>query len=67
MELLVLNMVIATIAKMEDSMESLKADFYKFEKGNDSAGRRMRKTCSELSKACKEIRVDVQSVRSRRK
>ena len=43
------------------------ADAEKFDRGNDAAGRRIRKACMEVSRACKDIRAQVQLIRNDRK
>ena len=56
--------------QLNDMIEALQAaavDMARFEGGNDAAGRRVRKVCAEVGKACKGIRADVQEVRNRRK
>ncbi len=42
-------------------------DAEKFDRGNDAAGRRIRKACMEVSRACKNVRTEVQSIRNHRK
>ena len=44
-----------------------KADAAKFDKGNDAAGRRVRKACMEVSRTCKDVRASVQETRNSRK
>ncbi len=41
-------------------------DSAKFDKGNDAAGRRVRKACMEATRACKAIRAEVQEIRNSR-
>ncbi|MAT38440.1 MAG: histone H1 [Ectothiorhodospiraceae bacterium] len=49
-----------------DLMESFKPDFEKFyEKGNKSAGTRVRKHMNELKKIAQEIRLEVQDIKNR--
>ena len=62
--------VLAMSDQLNDMIEALQAaavDMARFEGGNDAAGRRVRKVCAEVGKACKGIRADVQEVRNRRK
>ena len=47
--------------KMIEALESAKKDAEKCEKGNASAGRRLRKVALDISKECKALRADVMS------
>jgi hypothetical protein len=48
--------------KLKDLVTELEADFSKFyEKGNKTAGTRVRKGCQDIKNLCQEIRVDVSS------
>lgn len=55
------------IDALSGKLECCKEDAEKFAKGNDAAGRRIRKCLMELSKACKELRVVIQDERNARK
>ena len=47
--------------KMIEALEGAKKDAEKCEKGNASAGRRLRKVALEISKECKALRADAMS------
>lgn len=50
------------IEKMEALLAEMKADGDKFyNSGNKAAGTRVRKSAMDISKLCKEVRVDVQN------
>jgi len=49
------------LEKMIEVLEAAKKDAEKCERGNASAGRRLRKIALEVSKECKELRADVMS------
>tara|TARA_R100001082_G_C4219818_1_gene98717 strand:+ start:162 stop:350 length:189 start_codon:yes stop_codon:yes gene_type:complete len=49
------------IDKMIEALEEAKKDAEKCEKGNASAGRRLRKVALQVSKECKVLRADVMS------
>lgn len=53
--------------RMIEALQSAAADMARFEGGNDAAGRRVRKVCAEVGKACKSVRASVQEVRNSRK
>ncbi|MBD3345067.1 MAG: histone H1 [Chitinivibrionales bacterium] len=43
-----------------DEMESLKAEYEKFERGNKSAGTRARKSLQTIKKIAQDLRVEIQ-------
>jgi len=46
--------------QLKDLVDSLEDDFSKFyEKGNKSAGTRVRKGCQDVKNLCQDIRVNV--------
>lgn len=48
--------------KLKGLVAELEADFSKFyEKGNKTAGTRVRKGCQDIKNLCQEIRVDISS------
>lgn len=49
--------------KLEQALESLRVEFEKFQRGNNSAGTRARKCCQEVKKAAQEIREEIQEKR----
>ena len=49
------------------SLEEAQADAEKFERGNDSAGKRVRACLMDVTKACKELREAIQNERNIRK
>ena len=55
------------VARVSGIMENAVVDAAKFDSGNDAAGKRLRKACMEVVRACKSIRADVQEVRNNRK
>ena len=57
----------ADLLEMIEGLQSAVEDLERFERGNDAAGRRVRKVCSEVAKSCKGIRVSVQEIRNHRK
>ena len=57
----------ADLLEMIEGLQRAVEDMDRFEKGNDAAGRRVRKVCSEVAKSCKGIRVSVQEIRNNRK
>ena len=52
------------IAKLDELVETIKADWEKFDAGNKSAGTRVRKACQDLKKLAQDIRVDVQNIKN---
>ena len=50
-----------------EQLRHASVDGKKFDSGNDAAGRRVRKACMEVSRACKDIRAQVQEIRNLRK
>ena len=49
-----------TQEQLKDLVDSLEDDFSKFyEKGNKSAGTRVRKGCQDVKNLCQDIRVNV--------
>ena len=52
------------IAKLDELVETIKADWEKFDGGNKSAGTRVRKACQDLKKLAQDIRVDVQNIKN---
>lgn len=52
------------IKKIVAEMEN---DVTKFEGGTNAAGGRVRKFCQEIKKACQALRLDVQSMKEKRK
>ena len=51
--------------ELRDLVASFEKDFIKFyDKGNKSAGTRVRKTMNELKKKAQEIRKEVQEIKS---
>ena len=59
--------MITELNQMIEALQGAADDMARFEGGNDAAGRRVRKVCAEVGKACKGIRADVQSIRNDRK
>ena len=55
------------ISALAEKLECCKLDAEKFERGNDSAGKRIRACLMELSKASKELRAAIQEERNSRK
>lgn len=55
------------LLEMIEGLQQAVEDMDRFEGGNDAAGRRVRKVCSEVAKSCKGIRVSVQELRNDRK
>ena len=55
------------LLEMIEGLQRAVEDMDRFEGGNDAAGRRVRKVCSEVAKSCKGIRVSVQELRNDRK
>jgi hypothetical protein len=55
------------LTKIHESLTEALKDADKFDKGNDTAGRRLRKTALEASKALGQLRKDVQETRNERK
>lgn len=54
--------------EMRDMLNSFEKDFVKFyEKGNKSAGTRIRKSMNELKKKAQEIRKEVQEIKAQAK
>ena len=49
------------LSEMIEALEAAKKDAEKCERGNASAGRRLRKVVLEISKECKSLRADVMS------
>ncbi|MDQ3020985.1 MAG: histone H1 [Bacteroidota bacterium] len=53
---------------LSDILESMKADIEKFyQKGQNAAGTRLRKSLNDLRKKAAEIRKDIQDERTKRK
>jgi uncharacterized coiled-coil DUF342 family protein len=56
------------IQELRDLINSFEKDFVKFyEKGNKSAGTRVRKSMNELKKKAQEIRKEVQDIKAQAK
>ena len=54
--------------ELRDLMNSYEKDFIKFyEKGNKSAGTRVRKEMNELKKKAQEIRKEIQEIKAKAK
>jgi len=49
------------LEEMIEQLEEARKDAEKCERGNASAGRRLRKSALEVAKLCKELRADVMS------
>lgn len=60
-------MIESRVTSLNNLLSNAVADAAKFDAGNDAAGRRLRKACMEVGRACKSIRADVQEVRNNRK
>jgi len=55
-----------TFEKMQALLESLKPDITKvFEKGNSSAGTRVRQAMQDLKKMAQDLRVEVQDAKKK--
>jgi hypothetical protein len=53
------------IQELRDLIDTFEKDFVKFyEKGNKSAGTRVRKSMNELKKKAQEIRKEVQEIKA---
>ena len=52
-----------TIQKVKNLVESLSFDYDKFEKGNKTAGTRVRKTSQELKELLKNLRGEILDAR----
>jgi hypothetical protein len=53
------------IQELRDLIDTFEKDFVKFyEKGNKSAGTRVRKSMNELKKKAQEIRKEVQDIKA---
>lgn len=57
----------AQLQSLIDKLTGSLEDATKFDKGNDSAGARVRKTLQEVVHGCKEARASVQATRTARK
>jgi cytochrome c556 len=56
------------LQELKDLVASFEKDFTKFyDKGNKSAGTRVRKSMNELKKKAQEIRKDVQEIKAQAK
>ena len=56
------------LQEMRDMLNTFEKDFVKFyEKGNKSAGTRIRKYMNELKKKAQEIRKEVQDIKAQAK
>lgn len=54
--------------KLVAAVNEMQADFDKFfDKGNGAAGTRVRKSCQELIKLCKEVRNEVTAAKNAKK
>lgn len=54
--------------KLVAAVNEMQADFDKFfDKGNGAAGTRVRKSCQELIKLCKEFRNEVTALKNAKK
>ncbi len=60
-------MIEAQVSELLSVLNNAVADAAKFDRGNDAAGRRLRKACMEVARACKSMRADIQEVRNNRK
>ncbi len=60
-------MIEAQVSELLSVLSNAVADAAKFDRGNDAAGRRLRKACMEVARACKSMRADIQEVRNNRK
>lgn len=56
-----------TLQAIIDSLTASKADAESFDSGNDSAGRRLRKTCQDAKTSLQDLRLAVQAERTSRK
>ena len=54
-----------SLQKLVDEVELLKAEYEKFERGNKSAGTRSRKYLQNIKKIAQEIRVQIQSAKTK--
>ena len=54
------------LSALSEELANAVSDGEKFEKGNDAAGRRIRKTLMSVTKACKELRTVIQEERNAR-
>lgn len=52
------------ISYLQDQIDSLRKEDIKFDKGNKSAGTRMRKTLQALISASKEMRKQIQTIKN---
>lgn len=56
------------LTELRDLLNSFEKDFIKFyEKGNKSAGTRVRKEMNELKKKAQEIRKEIQEIKAKAK
>lgn len=56
------------IQELRDMIDTFEKDFVKFyEKGNKSAGTRVRKSMNELKKKAQDIRKEVQEIKAQAK
>ncbi len=56
------------LQELRDMLNTFEKDFVKFyDKGNKSAGTRVRKSMNELKKKAQEIRKEVQEIKSQAK
>lgn len=60
-------MIESKVTSLNNLLSNAIADAAKFDRGNDAAGRRLRKACMEAARACKSMRADIQEVRNNRK
>ena len=61
------NKFAASIQTIIDELQGALADADKFQRGNDSAGARLRKKAQTVIASCKDFRKDVQEERQTRK
>jgi hypothetical protein len=53
-----------SIQKLLDEVDTLKAEYEKFERGNKAAGTRSRKSLQEIKKIAQELRNEIQAKKS---
>ena len=52
-----------SVQQLDESLQQLKVEWEKFERGNKSAGTRARKVLQDIKKTCQEIRVSIQGAK----
>ena len=54
------------IVELEEMLNEMNDDAAKFDRGNKTAGVRVRKGLSDVAKSCKEIRNNIQEIKESR-